>query len=145
MMSPKLDVGPCLGLNICDTVTKYIPFKIFVISNSPWGVKNLSIQLISRSTLHVFWLIIVNAIQSSPWAVPDSCWWWSEALRLLLNLLLRFLQTKLLQDPWVWAYEVPNEAGSIWQYFCLFFFRDYLFCRYYLILNVPELFVFKRK
>lgn len=119
-MSPKVDMGLCLGLNISDTATKYIPIKFFVMSNSPWCVKHLSIQLISRSTLHAFWLSIINAIQSSLWAGPDSCWWQSKALRLLLNPLL-FPKTRLFLDLSAWAYKVPNEACSIWGYFWLLF------------------------
>lgn len=136
-MSPKADTGLCLGLNISDTVTKYIPIKFFVISNSPWCVKNPSTQLISRSTLHAFWLSIINAIQSSLWAGPGSCWWRSKALRALLNAPL-FPRTRLLLDPSAWPYEVPNEASSIWQYFCLLFLEiSVLQISPYF--NVPEL------
>ena len=146
-MSPKVDMGPCLRLNINDTVTKHIPVKIFVISSSPWGAKNPSIQLISRSMLHAFWLSIINAIQSPLWAGPSSCWWWSEALGLLLNPLLCFPQTRLLLDPGAWAYKVPNEACSIWQYFCLLFSETFVLwiLPYFKCSWVVYLLAFKRK
>lgn len=146
-MSPKVDMGPCLGLNISDTLTKYIPVKITVISNSPWGGRKpehpINFQIIAAcflikhhkgySELSVGW--------------PGFLLLWSEALGWLLNPLLSSPQAGLLLDPGAWAYKVPNEACSIWQDYCLLSIET-------LVLQIPPyfkcswvvcLFAFKRK
>ena len=113
-MSPKVDVGLCMRWSISDAVTKYIPVKIFVISNSPQCVKNPSIQLISRSTLHACWLRIINAIQSSLWAGPGSCWQWARHSNCCW-ILFPVSRTRLLLDPELarWLVRLSGDDGVV--------------------------------
>lgn len=125
IMSPKVDMGPCLGLHISDTLTKYIPVKIFVISNSPWGAKKPEHPINFQINAACF--LIKHRKYYSELSVGWSGFllMWSEALELLLNPFLCSPQTGLL-GPGGLAYKVPNEACSIWQYFCLLFLETFV-------------------